>query len=48
MREEHKSKGDKQEQETEEGGGGRVTEVAPADDSPYRSPSDWPPPPSPL
>lgn len=25
-----------------------MTEVAPADDSPYRSPSDWLPPPSPL
>lgn len=35
-REEHKSKG------------GSVTEAAPTDDSPDRSPSDWLPPPSPL
>lgn len=57
MREEHKSKGDgsrRREQETEEGGGRReggvgcVNEVAPTDDSPDRSPSDWLPPPSPL
>lgn len=47
MREKHKSKGDKREQEREEGEGS-VTEGAPADDSPYRSPSDWLPPPSPL